>query len=84
MSMWLNTKTCHHPNDFYDIVRSIGGDIIERVSLVDEYTAKDGRTSHCYRITYRSMEKTLTKTFINEIHNNIMDQATKQLGITVR
>ncbi|CAD5123512.1 DgyrCDS11852 [Dimorphilus gyrociliatus] len=51
MSMWLSQEKSHHPNDFYDIVRSVGGDVIERVSLVDEYTAKDGRTSHCYRIT---------------------------------
>lgn len=25
-------------NDFYELVRSIGGDLVEKVSLVDEFT----------------------------------------------
>lgn len=39
----------------------IGGDLVEEVTLIDEFTnRKTGRTSNCYRITYRSMERSLT------------------------
>ncbi|XP_071340454.1 phenylalanine--tRNA ligase, mitochondrial isoform X2 [Trachinotus anak] len=45
ISFWLPESTESEPgresfteNDFYDLVRSIGGDLVEKVSLVDEFT----------------------------------------------
>ncbi|XP_059478015.1 phenylalanine--tRNA ligase, mitochondrial [Neocloeon triangulifer] len=85
VSFWLPEETEFSPNDFYDLVRDVGGDIIEQVTLVDEFTnPKTKRTSHCYRIIYRHMEKTLTKTEVNEIHEEIKSLATQNLGITLR
>jgi phenylalanyl-tRNA synthetase alpha chain len=50
-----------HENDVMEIVRDIGGDIVEDVTKVDEFThPKTGRKSLCYRINYRSLERTLT------------------------
>ena len=44
-----------------EIIRSLGGDLIEKVELVDKYKdKKKNRTSMCYRIVYRSLERTLT------------------------
>ena len=91
LSFWLPSKETKEeeelfsPNDFYDLVRDVGGDIVEQVRLVDEFThPKTGRTSQCYRIVYRHMSKTLTQAEANEIHKSIEDAAVKSLDVTIR
>ena len=42
------------------------GDLVEEVKLIDDFTnKKTGRTSNCYRISYRSNERSLTDDEIN-------------------
>lgn len=87
ISFWLpNDIDCpYSSNDFYDLVRTIGGDMVEQVTLIDKFVhPKNGKTSHCYRITYRHMEKTLTNSEANVIHQNIAKTVTKQLKVTIR
>ena len=73
------------PNDFYDLVRSEGGDVIEQVTLIDEFLhPKHERTSHCYRIVYRHMDKTFTQDEVNLIHFKIADLAAQKLGVELR
>eukprot|EP00064_Thunnus_orientalis_P025143 superscaffoldBa00012004_g25473 len=39
ISFWLpESRESFTENDFYELVRSIGGDLVEKVSLVDEFT----------------------------------------------
>uniref|UniRef100_A0A0B7A5R8 Phenylalanine--tRNA ligase, mitochondrial n=1 Tax=Arion vulgaris TaxID=1028688 RepID=A0A0B7A5R8_9EUPU len=72
-------------NDFYDLVRSVGGELVEQVSLFDEFVhPKTGQSSHCYRIIYRHMEKTLTQAEVNQVHQQIETSATDQLGVKIR
>ncbi|RUS79125.1 hypothetical protein EGW08_013103 [Elysia chlorotica] len=73
------------PNDFYDLVRSVSGDLVEQVDLIDEFKhPKTGRVSHCYRIVYRHMEKTLTQAEVNSVHKDIENLASKQLSVEIR
>ncbi|KAL4635386.1 phenylalanine-tRNA ligase, mitochondrial isoform X1 [Arapaima gigas] len=37
ISFWLPTEG-YAENDFYDLVRTVGGDLVEKVSLVDQFT----------------------------------------------
>ncbi|KAJ1527922.1 hypothetical protein ONE63_007856 [Megalurothrips usitatus] len=85
ISFWIPPHGDFSQNDFFDIVRTVGGDMIEEVSLVDQFVHPKKRlTSHCYRITYRHMERTLTKTEVNAVHNEIGRRATEVLGVSVR
>jgi phenylalanyl-tRNA synthetase alpha chain len=59
------------PNDYFDIIREIGGNMVEEVSLMDKYEneSKFGKDkiSYTYHITYRSPDKTLTSEEIEEV-----------------
>ncbi|TRY61214.1 hypothetical protein TCAL_10922, partial [Tigriopus californicus] len=86
ISFWLPQEGSEYSsNDFFDLVRSIGGDLVEQVVLVDSfYHEKKQKHSHCYRIVYRSTEKTLTQEEANEIHKHIENQATSRLKVQIR
>jgi phenylalanyl-tRNA synthetase alpha chain len=51
------------PNNYFDLIREIGGDLVEQVELLDKYEndQKFGpdRMSYTYRVIYRSPERTL-------------------------
>ena len=86
ISFWLpKQEEQFEENDFYDLVRDIGGDMVEQVKLVDNFThPKTGNTSQCYRIVYRHMSKTLTQAEANEIHAEIESMAVQKLKVTIR
>jgi phenylalanyl-tRNA synthetase alpha chain len=56
---------------------------IESITLIDEFQNK-GRTSQCYRITYRSMDGTLRNSDVNKIQKSIRDRIIKELEVEVR
>lgn len=83
ISFWLQDGFT--PNDFYEVVRSICGDLVEEVKLIDEFKSPtDEKTSQCYRILYRSMDKTFTNDEINLIHGKVRDTVGSQLSVTLR
>ena len=89
ISFWLPklgpAQETFSPNDFYDLVREVGGDVVEQVRLQDEFRhPKTGLDSQCYRIVYRDMAKTLTQEDANKIHSAIEAAAVKKLGVTIR
>lgn len=71
-------------NDFCVIARDEDRDnLIESITLIDEFQNK-GRTSQCYRITYRSMEHSLKNAEVNKIQKAIRDRIVQELEVEVR
>lgn len=74
-----------HENDMMEIVRDVAGDLVEDVKLVDEFThPKTGRKSMCYRINYRSLERTLTNKETNELHEQVRQKLVERVGVELR
>ncbi len=63
------------PNDYFDLVRDVLGDLAEEMALIDEYEndTKFGadKKSYAYRITYRSLDRTLTDEEVNTMHKDL-------------
>ena len=63
----------------------IGGDLVEEVTLIDAFThPKTQRTSNCYRITYRSMERSLTDEEINGLQERVRAGIAGELKVELR
>ncbi|KAL3780662.1 hypothetical protein ACHAWO_004143 [Cyclotella atomus] len=72
-------------NDFFELARGIAGDIVEKMELIDEFTnPKKGKTSKCYRITYRSMDRSLTNEEIDALQMQVREKVAEDLGVEVR
>eukprot|EP01133_Synstelium_polycarpum_P014234 gene14234-16796_t len=84
ITFWL-PATGFHENSLYEFLRGVGGDLIENVSLIDEFKhPKNGKVSHCYRINYRSMERNLTNEEIDDIQGQIRGQVEEKLHVKLR
>ena len=76
------------PNDYFDLVREIAGDLVEEVALIDRYENDEkfgaGRVSYAYRITYRSIERTLTSEEIDLLHMRLEESTRQTFEAVVR
>lgn len=79
------TPEDYEENDFYELTREVAGELVELVEVIDEFThPKTNRRSLCYRITYRSMDRSLTDEEINKLQDEVRDKAAAQLSVEVR
>ncbi|KAH8914287.1 phenylalanyl-tRNA synthetase [Atractiella rhizophila] len=82
-SFWAPTS--FHENDFCEIVRELCGDLVESVTLIDNFLhPKTKRTGLCYRINYRSMDRNLTNEEVNVIHARVVQALEKQMALEMR
>lgn len=75
------------PNQYFDLIRDIGGDLVEEVQLLDKYedAKKFGdRISYTYRVVYRSNERTLTSEEVDVFQSKLYDETAKQFKAELR
>ena len=76
------------PNDYFDLVRDVAGDLAEEVELIDKYedVAKFGKDklSYAYRIIYRSVDRTLTSEEVDKLHKTLEEKTASVFGGAVR
>lgn len=76
------------PNNYFDLVRDVAGDLVEEVRLLDTYENEEkvgmGKVSYAYRITYRSIDKTLTNEEVNALHTELEVATVKNFAATIR
>ena len=76
------------PNNYFDLIRDLGGDLVEQVELLDKYENAEkfgeGKTSYTYRIIYRSNERTLTTEEIDPIQDKIYSETESQFNAELR
>jgi phenylalanyl-tRNA synthetase alpha chain len=83
VSFWINEG--FNANDLYEVIRNVGGDLIEKVELIDSFTdPSNDKTSHCYRLSYRSMDRTVTNDEINSIQDSILKEMSEKLPLKLR
>lgn len=74
-------------NNYYELVRDESQNLIEQVELVDQYEDEKkwpGKKSYTFRITYQSLERTLTNEEINKVHDKIVEKTKQELNAVVR
>jgi phenylalanyl-tRNA synthetase alpha chain len=76
------------PNNYFDLLRDLGGDLVEEVQLIDTYQDEEkfgaGRSSYTYRIVFRSNDRTLTSSEIDEIMKTLYQETAKQFNAELR
>jgi len=76
------------PNDYFDVVREIAPGLVEEVQLLDKYENEEkfgkNMISYAFRITYRSIERTLTSVEVDVLHKKLEAKTTSVFGAKVR
>ncbi len=76
------------PNNYFDLIRDLGGDLVEEVKLLDKYENAEkfgqDKISYTYRIIYRSNERTLETSEVDPIQDNIYQETKNQFNAGIR
>lgn len=66
ITFWVDDR--FHENDFHELARSVAGDLVENVELIDDFThPRTGRRSNCFRVIYRAMDRSLTNEEVDQL-----------------
>ena len=85
VSFWLpDPAEGFHRNNVFEVIRSVAGDLVERVQLFDEFTNKQGRVSQAYRIDYRHFDRSLTNEEVDLVQSKVRAALVETLGVQLR
>lgn len=87
VAFWLpeGNEDVVHENDLMEVIRGVAGDLVENVSLIDEFVhPKTNKKSQCYRINYQSMDRSLTNSEINGLQDRVVEKLSDQFPIKLR
>ena len=86
VSFWFpENVTKFTENNLCELVRGVAGNLVEEVKLIDEFhNSETGLTSNCFRIVYRSMERSLTDEEINALQETVRSRMVQEMGVTLR
>lgn len=81
-------KNTFEPNNYFDLIRDIGGDLVEEVQLMDKYENAEkfgaDRVSYTYRVLYRSPDRTLEAEEVEPLQAEVYSQTAKQFDAELR
>lgn len=84
ISFWLPEQGFTE-NNLCEVVRSIAGDLAESVVLVDQFkNPKTNKESNCFRVTYRSMDRSLKDEEINLLQEKVRETMVSELKVELR
>ena len=84
VSFWL-PETGFTENNLCEVVRGVAGDLVESVTLVDQFVhPKSKRESNCFRVAYRSMDRSLTDEEINALQEEVRNIMVDKLAVELR
>ena len=76
------------PNNYFDLIRDLGGNLVEEVKLIDKYEDAEkfgpDKISYTYRIVYRSNDRTLVSEEVDRIQDQIYRQTVEQFKAELR
>ena len=74
-------------NEIMDIIRKIGGEVLEDVKIFDLFKGKQvpaGKKSMTFSLVFRNPQRTLTDKEVDDIRLNIINELNKKLGAELR
>lgn len=81
-------KNTFEPNNYFDLIRDIGGDLVEEVQLMDKYENAEkfgaDRVSYTYRVLYRSPDRTLEASEVEPLQDEVYKQTAEQFDAELR
>jgi len=84
ISFWAPQQDVHD-NDIFDLVRDVAGDIVENVSCVDKFVhPKTNKRSFCYRVHYRSMDRSLSNEELAVLQEQIKGRLASDFHAEIR
>lgn len=83
ITFWIDET--FNEKDFYDTVRDVCGDIIEKAELIDTFVHPTlGRTSRCYRLVYCCTEDINTSKEVNKLQETLNTELVARHNVEIR